>query len=86
MAEPLELLYQALHSPLGIEIETDDVQSALSRFYAARSAAGDSELARLQFRRQTTPGRIWIVRGKAPVAADPGPGAPISQESPDAAT
>ena len=76
VAEPLELLYQALHSPLGIEIRSDDVPNALFRLYAARRNSGDPDLDRLQMRRQPDPSLIWIVRGKAPPPADPGPGVP----------
>jgi hypothetical protein len=46
-----ELLYQALTAPIGIAVVTNDPERAVQRLYAARTAAGDPQLARLSLRR-----------------------------------
>lgn len=63
--EPLELMYRALASPLGIAVKVSDFLNARARFYSARAASGDPELARLQFRQSLAmeEDTIWIVKG-----------------------
>lgn len=60
----LELLYQALHSPIGIVVVTDNYNLALGRLYKARREAADPELDKLQFRRSPTAPetQIWITK------------------------
>lgn len=72
----LELLYQAMGSPLGIAVQTSDFLNARGRLYAARKQSGDPELDRLQLRRSLMmePDVIWIVKGPAPTTTeDPAP-------------
>ncbi len=65
MANDLEILYQALGSPIGIEVTAPDVAFAIQKLYAAKRQAGDPDLDCLQFRRcpQAPNERIWIVKG-----------------------
>lgn len=62
---PLEILYIALNSKIGIAVTCVNLQSAKSRLYIARKEAGDPALACLQVR--TSPynpdSEIWIVKG-----------------------
>ncbi len=46
----LEIMYQALASPVGLLLQVSDLQRARVRFYQTRRAALDPELNRLQFR------------------------------------
>ena len=57
------LLYQALSEPIGLLLQCSDAGLARQRLYAARSAAGDPELAQLQFRMSPLPdGNLVIVK------------------------
>ena len=56
-----QLLYQALSTPLGIVIETNDMERALARFYAARAEAKDEALEGLTLRRSAVDGEILIL-------------------------
>lgn len=62
----LELLYQALASPLGIVIRVDNFQLAQAKLYAARRQSGDPELACLQLRHSPfdPEQELWIIRGQ----------------------
>lgn len=61
----LELLYQAMGTPLGIAVQTSDFLNARARLYAARAQSGDPDLSRLQLRQSLMmePDVIWIVKG-----------------------
>lgn len=50
VAELQQLLYAALGEPIGLVLTTSDAVRARQRLYAARKAAGDPALARLQIR------------------------------------
>ena len=65
----LEILYQAVASPLGLVVKTSDFQLAQQRLYKARRESGDLELDRLQFRHSPhAPDELWIVKGPDPNA------------------
>lgn len=61
----LEILYEALHSPIGIVVQTNNPSLAKAHLYKTRSESGDPALDCLQFR--TSPfepnSDIWIVKG-----------------------
>lgn len=63
--DDLEILYQALGSPIGIEVSAPDVAFAIQKLYKARRDSGDPDLDCLQFRRcpQAPEEKIWIVKG-----------------------
>lgn len=63
----LELLYQALASPLGIVIETTDVERLRQRLYAERREAKDESLAALGLvpSRTAPESELWIVKKDA---------------------
>lgn len=77
----LELLYQALASPIGIVVRTSNFSLCQQRFYRARREAGDPALDCLQLRRSpfAPEGEIWIVKGGAHSAQK-------GQDDPPAAT
>lgn len=60
----IELLYQALLTPRGLIIETDDVAFLQQKFYAARRSLPDvEELKQLSFvPSPTNTQHLWIVR------------------------
>ena len=65
----LEILYQAVGSPLGLVVKTSNFQLAQQRFYKARADSGDPDLTRLQFRHSPyDPNDLWIVKGPKPNA------------------
>lgn len=58
----LVLLFQALESPLGIEVKTSDLRLARQRFYAARKSA--PELEDIQIRQSPHDSQtIWLTKG-----------------------
>jgi hypothetical protein len=64
----LELLYEALNSPLGIIVETNDVQRLRAKLYPLRAA--DPALACLSFvESRTHPNQLYLVRKPDEVAA-----------------
>lgn len=63
----LERMYDALRTPLGIVVETEDPERLRQRLYALRKERQDSDpqlrdLAFLPSR--TNPGELWILRQK----------------------
>lgn len=64
----LELLYQAMGSPLGLAVKVSDFLNARARLYAARAQSGDPDLSRLRLQRSLMMEEdvIWIVKGPAP--------------------
>lgn len=62
----IEILYSALHSPLGLVVTVSDVKLAQQNFYKARKAAMDPELDILKIR--VSPflpeEELWITNGK----------------------
>lgn len=63
--QALELLYQALGTPLGIVIKVSDSSLASQRLYKARANSGDSDLDQLQIRKSPySADELWIVRSK----------------------
>ena len=63
--DALELLYQALASPIGIVVRVTDIERARARLYKAKADARDPALANLQLRKSPLgePDVIWIVKG-----------------------
>lgn len=59
----LEHLYDALNSPLGIELETEDLTALRLQLYKVRKAANDPNLACLSFLESPlSPNKLWIVK------------------------
>jgi hypothetical protein len=59
----IELLYNALHSPLGIKIQSSDPAFLRQKLYAARRELNDPDLANLSFvESPINPEHLWIVR------------------------
>ena len=63
--DPLEILYEAYRSELGIVVQTSDPEKLRQRFYAVRKA--DPDLACLSFRiSPTSPeSELFIIKKKA---------------------
>lgn len=58
-----EVLYQALHSPLGIEVQTADAHATRQRLYTQRAKLQDEDLAKLSFCESPfDPTRLWLVK------------------------
>ena len=69
MTEPgqeLELLYKALSTPMGLEVEVSDFKLAQARLYQARRESNDPDLNDLSVRRPPDgrDGVLWIVKQK----------------------
>jgi len=68
MGVEVELLYQALGTPLGIAVTVSNVPKAQQRLHQERAKLQDPDLAVLQFR--TSPfqpeGEVWIVKATPP--------------------
>jgi hypothetical protein len=59
----LELLYRALSSPFGVDVETDNLTLLRSQLYAARKAANDPALEALAFcQSPLNPANLWIIK------------------------
>ena len=59
----IELLYAALLSPLGVVVETTDVERLRQKLYAIRREAKDEALAELSFvPSPTSDTQLWIVK------------------------
>jgi len=74
--ELMSLLYQALQSPCGIAVRTNNFQLARQKFYAARRECQDSDLAELQFRQgPLDPNELWISKttGRKTATTAPSP-------------
>jgi len=76
----IEVLYRALTAPLGIVVETDDVEFLRQKLYAARRTLPEIEdLGHLSFvPSPTNPQQLWIVnrnatRGDTTTESDPIP-------------
>jgi len=55
--------YQALASPLGIELVCSDVDSMRSRLYSARTEAQDTDLEKVAICHSPfDPQRLWMVK------------------------
>lgn len=66
----VELMQQALVSPAGVLLQCENPEAARNRFLGARTANGDPELLRLQFRGCSLPdGNLAIT--KAPKTSSP---------------
>lgn len=61
IAEATEIMYQALAEPIGLLVQTNDLNGARARFYAARKLAGDPALSVLQFRASPVPGGELVI-------------------------
>lgn len=57
----LELLYQAVNTPLGLVVETPDPQNLKARLVAARKASGDPNLSALTFKLSSSPTELRIL-------------------------
>lgn len=56
-------LYNALHSPLGIIIETDNPERVRARFYSTRTKLSDPKLDCLSLvQSPTNTAQLWIVK------------------------
>jgi hypothetical protein len=64
MKEPLlSYWYQALASPLGIELVTSDVEGTRSRLYTARRDAKDTDLDKIAICVSPfDPTKLWLVK------------------------
>ena len=60
----LAILYQALGSPLGLELPCSDITKVRAKLYAARVASKDITLNTLQFRAAPSGKAILIIKGK----------------------
>jgi hypothetical protein len=59
-----ELLYEALHSELGIEIElVGSYQASLQRLYTARRRDPDLEIIQI-LKSPSSPNHLWLVRNE----------------------
>jgi hypothetical protein len=60
----IHLLYQALGTDKGIEIETDNVQLCVQKLHAARRKANDEALEDLviAISRTDPTSKVWIIR------------------------
>lgn len=68
-----EILYQALNSEFGIEIEIlGNYQASLMRLYAARRKDPDLDILQIS-RSPRSPTHIWIVKTDRPIAAQSAP-------------
>lgn len=68
-----EILLQALGEPVGLRLRVSDQKVARQQLYAARRAAGDADLARLQIRADPrSEAHLVIVKGppKGPLSAE----------------
>lgn len=67
----IPLLYQAMLSPLGLVLTTNDFPAAIQQLYKARKDCADEDLAVLQFRRSphNPESEIWLVKGSTPGSA-----------------
>jgi hypothetical protein len=65
MLSEIDVLYQALGSPLGLVIRVSNFALAQQRLYKARRDASDPDLACLQLRRSplVPDSELWIVKG-----------------------
>ena len=63
----LNLLYEALGTPLGIVVETNDPERLRQKLYALRKQANDPMLEALSFViSPTVPGsQVWLVKRKS---------------------
>lgn len=67
--EFLEYLYDALRSPRGIVLRTNDVERLRAKLYATRKETLDPDLEVLSFiPSPTDPSELWLVRKGAPNA------------------
>lgn len=67
----LNYWYQALHSPLGVELTCSNVESVRAKLYAARKEAKDTDLDMVAVTISPfDPNRIWLVK-KGPRDATP---------------
>jgi hypothetical protein len=61
----INLWYQALATPFGVIIETDDPERAKQRLYALRAKSPDSDLQSLSIiTSPDNPKQLWIVKAK----------------------
>lgn len=61
----INLWYQALASPFGVIIETDDPDRAKQKLYAIRAKSPDPDLQSLSIiTSPDTPGQLWIIKAK----------------------
>jgi len=61
----IEHLYAALASPLGIILETDDIERLRQRLYAVRKSLADPALDNLSLvQSPLDPNHLWIVKRK----------------------
>lgn len=62
----LHLLYEALTSPKGIVVESDDPERLRQKLYALRREIADASLEALSFViSPVNPGHLWIVKKEA---------------------
>ena len=62
----IALLYNALHSPFGIILQTDDLERVKARFYSTRAKLNDPKLDCLSLvQSPTDPSQLWIVKKEA---------------------
>jgi hypothetical protein len=66
MSKELEILYEALHSEFGVEVELlGNYQMSLQRLYAAKRSDPDLDILQIS-RSPTSPTHIWIVKTDRP--------------------
>ncbi len=61
----LELLYEALASPLGVEVTTNNPERLRQQLYGLRAKSDDPALQALSFVIPTKPETLWIVKRPA---------------------
>jgi len=67
----LELWFDALRSPVGIVVETEDPPRLAQKLYAARAAYEGEELKNLSITMSPIAGNeLWIVHGKVVIDAE----------------
>jgi hypothetical protein len=70
---PMELLYRAFNSPVGIIVETDDIERFRQRLYAEMRKDPDLKCLSICVSPTDPTSQLWIVK-RSPDAPQPGPG------------
>ena len=68
---PTELLYRAFNSPVGIIIETDDLERFRQRLYAARAQDEDLRCISICVSPSDPARQLWLVKKGTPDAEEP---------------
>ena len=68
--DPALILYEALASPLGLVVETNNPQNLRAKLYAARRADADLECLSIHLSPANPGGELWIVKKEQPDAQE----------------